>query len=88
MSLAFVSTADYGLLPPLLRDFGVRHPRVRLELTEATSDVQVDELVAGRIDAGLVIAPLPPRHRRAAVVAADRARAAGDRDVDGNLPSG
>ncbi|WP_233828617.1 LysR family transcriptional regulator [Paraburkholderia sp. ZP32-5] len=62
LSLAFVSTADYGLLPLLLRDFGVRHPRVRLELTEATSDVQVDELVAGRLDAGLVIAPLPPRH--------------------------
>lgn len=62
LSLAFVSTADYGLLPLLLRDFGTRHPRVRLELTEATSDVQVDELVAGRIDAGLVIAPLPSRH--------------------------
>ncbi|MDE1182922.1 LysR family transcriptional regulator [Paraburkholderia sp.] len=62
LSLAFVSTADYGLLPPLLRDFGARHPRVRLELTEATSDVQVDELVAGRIDAGLVIAPVAPRH--------------------------
>ncbi|WP_133650795.1 LysR family transcriptional regulator [Paraburkholderia flava] len=62
LSLAFVSTADYGLLPLLLRDFGVRHPRVRLQLTEATSDVQIEELVAGRIDAGLVIAPLPPRH--------------------------
>ncbi|MDH6148800.1 MULTISPECIES: LysR family transcriptional regulator [Paraburkholderia] len=62
LSLAFVSTADYGLLPLLLRDFGARHPRVRLELTEATSDVQVEELVAGRIDAGLVIAPLPSRH--------------------------
>ena len=62
LSLAFVSTADYGLLPSLLRDFGVRHPRVRLQLTEATSDVQIDELVAARIDAGLVIAPLPPRH--------------------------
>lgn len=62
LSLAFVSTADYGLLPLLLRDFGARHPQVRLELTEATSDVQVDELVAGRIDAGLVIAPLPSRH--------------------------
>ncbi|RAS36024.1 LysR family transcriptional regulator [Paraburkholderia bryophila] len=62
LSLAFVSTADYGLLPLLLRDFGARHPRVRLELTEATSNVQVDELVAGRIDAGLVIAPLPSRH--------------------------
>ncbi len=62
LSLAFVSTADYGLLPHLLRDFGARHPRVRLQLAEATSDVQIDELVAGRVDAGLVIAPLPPRH--------------------------
>jgi DNA-binding transcriptional LysR family regulator len=62
LSLAFVSTADYGLLPPLLREFGARHPRVRLELLEATSDVQIDELVAGRIDAGLVIGPLPPRY--------------------------
>src|ERR1700733_14934210 len=65
LSLAFVSTADYGLLPSLLRDFGARHPRVRLQLTEATSDVQIDELVAGRIDAGLVIPPLPPRHAAA-----------------------
>lgn len=62
LSLAFVSTADYGLLPPLLREFGAGHPRVRLELLEATSDVQIDELVAGRVDAGLVIGPLPPRY--------------------------
>ncbi|SDC69262.1 LysR family transcriptional regulator [Paraburkholderia lycopersici] len=62
LALAFVSTADYGLLPLLLRDFGARYPRVRLQLTEATSDVQVEELVAGRLDAGLVISPLPPRH--------------------------
>ncbi|KVE39338.1 LysR family transcriptional regulator [Burkholderia sp. TSV86] len=62
LALAFVSTADYGLLPRLLREFGTRHPHVRLQLTEATSDVQLDELAAGRIDAGLVIAPVPPRH--------------------------
>jgi DNA-binding transcriptional LysR family regulator len=62
LSLSFVSTADYGLLPPLLRDFGVRHPRVRLQLAEATSDVQLEELIAGHIDAGLVIGPLPPRY--------------------------
>ncbi|MFP6559913.1 LysR family transcriptional regulator [Paraburkholderia sp. B3] len=62
LALSFVSTADYGLLPLLLRDFGARYPRVRLQLAEATSDVQVEELVAGRIDAGLVIGPLPPRH--------------------------
>jgi len=62
LALSFVSTADYGLLPLLLHDFGARYPRVRLQLAEATSDVQVEELVAGRIDAGLVIGPLPPRH--------------------------
>ncbi|WP_246795743.1 LysR family transcriptional regulator [Burkholderia perseverans] len=62
LALAFVSTADYGLLPQLLREFGARYPRVRLKLTEATSDVQLELLAAGRIDAGLVIPPLPPRH--------------------------
>lgn len=62
LALAFVSTADYGLLPQLLREFAVRYPRVRLQLAEATSDVQIEELVAGRIDAGLIIPPLPPRH--------------------------
>ncbi|GAB7538951.1 LysR family transcriptional regulator [Burkholderia sp. 3C] len=62
LALAFVSTADYGLLPALLREFGARYPRVRLKLTEATSDVQLEMLAAGAIDAGLVIAPLPPRH--------------------------
>lgn len=62
LALAFVSTADYGLLPELLREFGARYPHVRLQLAEATSDVQIEELVAGRIDAGLVIPPVPPRH--------------------------
>lgn len=62
LALAFVSTADYGLLPQLMREFAARYPGVRLQLAEATSDVQIDELVAGRIDAGLVIAPLPPRY--------------------------
>ena len=65
LALAFVSTADYGLLPQLLREFAGRYPGVRLQLVEATSDVQIDEVVAGRIDAGLVIAPLPPRHTAA-----------------------
>jgi DNA-binding transcriptional LysR family regulator len=65
LALAFVSSADYGLLPGLLRQFGERFPRVRLQLLEATSDVQVDELVAGRIDAGIVIPPIPPRHAAA-----------------------
>ncbi|WP_107313244.1 LysR substrate-binding domain-containing protein [Burkholderia metallica] len=65
LSLSFVSTADYGLLPALLRAFGARYPQVRLRLTEATSDVQIDDIVAGRSDAGLVIPPVPPRHAAA-----------------------
>ncbi len=61
LSLAFVSTADYGVLPPLLQRFSTRYPGVRLQLTEATSDVQFDDLWAGRIDAGLIIPPVPTR---------------------------
>lgn len=57
LSLAFVSTADYGILPDLLRHFRGRHPEVQLQLQEATSDVQLDALLEGRIDAGLIIRP-------------------------------
>lgn len=62
LALGFVSTADYGILPPLLREFGQRYPRVRLQLLEATSDVQVEALMDGRIDAGLFIPPVPARY--------------------------
>lgn len=57
LALAFVSTADYGILPELLRSFRARHPEVQLQLREATSDVQLEALVDGTIDAGLVIRP-------------------------------
>lgn len=62
LRIAFVSTADYGVLPPLLREYRKRSPGVRLELLEATSDQQWQALAEGRIDAGFVIAPdrLPP----------------------------
>jgi DNA-binding transcriptional LysR family regulator len=59
LSLAFVSTADYGVLPSLLRQYGERHPDVHLQLREATSDVQIEALLSGEIDAGLVIPPRP-----------------------------
>ncbi|MEM5427468.1 LysR family transcriptional regulator [Cupriavidus oxalaticus] len=60
LSLAFVSTADYGILPDLLRRFRARHPEVQLQLREATSDVQLEALLEGTIDAGLVIRPQLP----------------------------
>ena len=60
LSLAFVSTADYGILPDLLRRFRARHPNVQLQLREATSDIQLEALMEGTIDAGLVIRPQLP----------------------------
>lgn len=63
LSLSFVSTADYSVLPPLLREFRERHPQVRIELREATTDVQLDDLMQNRIDAGLLIPPLHDKAR-------------------------
>lgn len=65
LALAFVTSADYSVLPPFLRRYSERYPGVQLSLQEATSDVQVDELLRGRIDAGLLIPPLPDRARAA-----------------------
>ncbi len=61
LALAFVSTVDYSVLPPLLRRFRQRYPQVEIELREATSDVQLTELAEQRIDAGLLILPLPEK---------------------------
>jgi DNA-binding transcriptional LysR family regulator len=63
LSLAFVSTADYSVLPPFLHAFRERYPQVQIELREATTDVQLEDLAQGRIDAGLLIPPLPDRLR-------------------------
>ena len=61
LSLAFVSIADYSVLPPYLREFRAAYADVQIELREATSDVQLDALEKGQIDAGLLIPPLPER---------------------------
>ncbi|WP_194723329.1 LysR substrate-binding domain-containing protein [Noviherbaspirillum malthae] len=63
LSLCFVSTADYSVLPPLLREFRERHPQVHIDLREATTDVQLEDLMQGRIDAGLLIPPLHDKAR-------------------------
>lgn len=59
LSLAFVSTADYSVLPALVSRYRHAFPEVRVSLREATSDLQVEALLDGGIDAGLII---PPPH--------------------------
>jgi DNA-binding transcriptional LysR family regulator len=61
LALAFVTSCDYSVLPPFLRRYSERYPGVHLNLLEATSDVQAEELLRGRIDAGLLIPPLPEK---------------------------
>jgi DNA-binding transcriptional LysR family regulator len=64
LSLAFVSTADYSVLPSFLREFRGNYPQVHIDLREATTDVQLEYLSQGRIDAGLLILPLPDKLRQ------------------------
>ncbi|MFN3791331.1 LysR family transcriptional regulator [Massilia sp.] len=59
LTLAFVSTADYSVLPAILQRYRAAFPEVQLVLREATTDVQAEELLDGRTDAGFVIPPLP-----------------------------
>ncbi|AEK60729.1 LysR substrate-binding domain-containing protein [Collimonas fungivorans] len=65
LTLSFVSTADYSILPPLLRAFREAYPLVQIDLQEATSDLQLAQLMEGRIDAGLLIPPLPDKAKLA-----------------------
>ena len=58
LALSFVTPADYSVLPGLLRDYSAAYPKVQLILQEATTDLQVDDLLHERIDAGLLIPPL------------------------------
>ncbi|QFT61143.1 HTH-type transcriptional regulator BenM (plasmid) [Sulfitobacter sp. THAF37] len=69
LRLSFVSIASFTLLPDLVCRYRRARPDVRVELREATSDVQVEALEKGEIDAGIVIRPAgafrpPLAHRR------------------------
>ncbi|MET3526092.1 LysR family transcriptional regulator [Phenylobacterium koreense] len=57
LELSFVSTADYSILPTLVRRYSALYPEVEIALTEATSDVQIATLLDGRGHAGIVIPP-------------------------------
>lgn len=57
LELSFVSTADYSVLPALVRRYAALHPGVEIALSEATSEVQIAALLEGEGHAGLVIPP-------------------------------
>ena len=57
LAISFVSTADYNILPTLVRRYAALFPEVEISLTEATSDVQIATLLEGKGHVGLVIPP-------------------------------
>jgi len=58
LSVGFVSIADYSILPPALNHFRKRYPRVEVQLHELTTDAQIRELRAGRLDLAIGLAPV------------------------------
>jgi len=58
LSVGFVSIADYGILPPALKGFRGQFPLVEVQLHELTTDAQIRELRASRLDLGLGLAPV------------------------------
>jgi DNA-binding transcriptional LysR family regulator len=58
LRLGFVSLADYGVLPGLLKAFKAARPGVALALREMLSPDQAAALAAGELDFGLLLPPV------------------------------
>jgi DNA-binding transcriptional LysR family regulator len=61
ISIGFVGSATYNILPVMLQQFRDRYPDVRIELHELTTDRQLIWLREGRIDIGLIRPPIIER---------------------------
>jgi DNA-binding transcriptional LysR family regulator len=58
LSIGFISVVDYSFLPAALKRFRDQYPGVEVQLHELTTDAQVQELAAERLDIGIGIAPV------------------------------
>jgi DNA-binding transcriptional LysR family regulator len=58
LSVGFVSLADYGILPPALKNFRAALPLADVQLHELTTDAQLRELRADRLDLGIGLGPV------------------------------
>ena len=58
ISIGFVSIADYGILPPALKSFRARYPLAEVRLHELTTDAQIRDIRAARLDLGIGLGPV------------------------------
>ena len=63
LRVGFVSLADYGVLPGLLKRYKATHPHMGLGLREMLSAEQATALQAGELDFGLLLPPVPGMER-------------------------
>jgi DNA-binding transcriptional LysR family regulator len=54
LSVGFITPAEYSFLPRLVRTFRQQYPGVTLQLREAMTDTQIEELKRGALDVGLL----------------------------------
>lgn len=59
LRIGFVSLADFGVLPGLLKAYKAARPGVALALREMLSPEQSSALAAGELDFGLLLPPVP-----------------------------
>lgn len=59
LRVGFVSSASYTIVPEAIRAFRARRPRVELVLKPLTSGEQVEQLLDGGLDLGLIRDPVP-----------------------------
>ena len=72
LRLGFVSLADYGVLPGLLKNFKAARPGIELALREMLSPDQVAALAAGELDFGLLLPPVADTELEHVVVQRER----------------
>jgi DNA-binding transcriptional LysR family regulator len=58
LRMTYVGTASYALLPRLVAKYRERYPLVHVDMIERTSAAQVEALVRGEADVGLVRIPM------------------------------
>jgi DNA-binding transcriptional LysR family regulator len=68
ISIGFVGSATYNILPVILQQFRDRYPHVQIELHELTTDRQLIWLREGRIDIGLIRPPIVERDLASQVI--------------------
>lgn len=68
ISIGFVGSATYNILPVMLQQFRDRYPDVQIELHELTTDRQLIWLREGRIDIGLIRPPIVDRALNSQVI--------------------